>query len=140
MTEILQKIWDLEHALWKGIFICFVVGSPVFFVWGLMCLKFDASWFCLSRVWRVLVFKYVLGYEWHHAPVYSVWTHDSIVNINCLSHTRTRLSSFNFKFTSFLMLKMSNHSKLWVSQSWRTIRYTFDLKRRRQLFLELHEN
>ena len=33
----------------------FVVGSHVFIVWGLMCLWFNVSLLCLSRVWRVLV-------------------------------------------------------------------------------------
>ena len=31
--------------IWKGIFICCVVGSPIFFVWGMMCLRFEVSGF-----------------------------------------------------------------------------------------------
>ena len=41
--------------IWKGIFIYFVVGSPVIVVWGLMCPRLDMSWLCLSWVWFVLV-------------------------------------------------------------------------------------
>ena len=38
----------ISIEIWKSIFICCVVGSPIFFVWGLMCLRFD-----VSGVWRV---------------------------------------------------------------------------------------